>query len=126
GLLLNGGTLAASGSDHASYPLETALQPTDQVVLNSAGTPKLLTLSLLRELFSAGANITISPSGTISADGATGSTAASAATYSITSLAPVTSIATTDLVAISQAGTDHTISYANLLDGLTIDLAQPA
>jgi hypothetical protein len=126
GLLLNGGTLAASGSDHASYPLETALQPTDQVVLNSAGTPKLLTLSLLRELFSAGANITISPSGTISADGATGLTAAPVATYSITGLVPVTSIAATDLVAISQAGTDHTISYADLLDGLTIDLAQPA
>ncbi len=35
-------------------------------------------------------------------------------------------MAASDLVAISQGGADHTISYANLLDGLTIDLAQPA
>src|ERR1700722_8988734 len=37
-----------------------------------------------------------------------------------------TSMAASDLVAISQGGADHTISYGNLLDGLTIDLAQPA
>jgi Fibronectin type III domain len=125
GLLLNGGTLAASGSDHASYPLQTDLLPADQVVLNSAGDPKLLTLSSLRGLFSAGANITISSSGTISA-AAAGSPSGQGGTYSITSLAPVTSIAASDMVAISQAGTDHTISYGDLLDGLTIDLAQPA
>jgi hypothetical protein len=47
-------------------------------------------------------------------------------TYSITSLVPVTSIAGGDLVGISQGGADHTITYTNLLDGLTIDLAQPA
>ena len=35
-------------------------------------------------------------------------------------------MAASDLVAISQGGADHTISYGNLLDGLTIDLAQPA
>jgi hypothetical protein len=84
--------------------LQTALQPSDQVVLNSAGTPKLLTLSLLRELFSAGANISISSSGTISAEVSAGSASGQTAAYSITSLAPVTSIAATDLVAISQAG----------------------
>ena len=125
GLLLNGGTLAASGSDHASYPPQTELLPADQVVLNSAGDPKLLTLSLLRGLFSAGANITISPSGTISA-AATAAPSGQGDAYSITSLASVTTIAASDLVAISQAGADHTISYDNLLDGLTIDLAQPA
>jgi Fibronectin type III domain len=126
GLLLNGGTVAASGSDHATYPAQTDLTPTDQVVLNSAGNPKLLTLSLLRGLFSAGANITISSSGTIAADVVAGSASGQGGSYSITSLPPVTSMAASDLVAISQAGTDHTISYANLLDGLTIDLAQPA
>ena len=42
GLLLNDGTVAASGADHATYPVQTDLTPTDQVVLNSAGNPKLL------------------------------------------------------------------------------------
>ena len=60
-------------ADHATYPVQTDLTPTDQVVLNSAGNPKLLTLSLLRGLFSAGANITISSSGTIAADVVAGS-----------------------------------------------------
>jgi hypothetical protein len=126
GLLLSNGSLAASGSDHASYPLQTELLPADQMVLNSAGNPKLLPLSMLRGLYSAGANITISSAGTISANVAGGSSSGSGDTYSITSLAPVTSMAAGDLVAISQGGADHTISYANLLDGLTIDLAQPA
>lgn len=35
-------------------------------------------------------------------------------------------ISSTDLVGISQSGTDHAISYASFLDGLTIDLAQAA
>ena len=50
----------------------------------------------------------------------------SSASYSVTSLAPVTTIAGSDLVAISQGGTDHSISYANLLDGMTIDVASTA
>ena len=50
----------------------------------------------------------------------------SSAFYSVTSLAPVTTIAGSDLVAISQGGTDHSISYANLLDGMTIDVASTA
>jgi len=38
----------------------------------------------------------------------------------------VATIATTDLVYISQEGQSHTISYADLIDGETIDAAQPA
>ena len=45
---------------------------------------------------------------------------------SITSLPPVTTITAVDLVGISQGGADHTISYANLINGQTIDVAQPA
>ena len=45
---------------------------------------------------------------------------------SITSLPPVTTIAAIDLIGVSQGGKDHTISYANLINGQTIDLAQPA
>ena len=121
--MLNAGTLTASGDESADLPQQGALVLTDQAVLNSGGNPMLLPLSLLRGLFSAGTNITISPAGTISASA---STSGQSGSYSITSLTPVTTIATTDLVAISQSGMDHTISYADFLDGLTIDLAQPA
>ena len=67
-------------------------------------------------------------SGTLTANAGTIATggSASSGSYSISSLAPAASIASGDLVAISQTGTDHAITYANFLDGLTIDLAQPA
>ena len=123
GLVLNGGTLAASGVDHASFPQETRLTPTDQVVVESSGNPRLLPLSLLRGLFSAGSNISIDSTGTISASS---SSDAETASYSITSLPTIAMVAATDLVAISQGGSDHAITYQNFLDGLTIDLAQPA
>jgi hypothetical protein len=126
GVTLNGGTLAATGGDHASFQQQTTLIPTDEVVLESGGNPMLLRLSMLRGLFSAGANISISTTGTISANSSGGGTSVPIGSYSITSLPSVTTIAATDLVAISQSGADHTITYQNLLDGLTIDLAQPA
>ena len=126
GLAFSARALAANGKDHASFPQQTSLLTTDDVVLSSAGKPMLLPLSKLRSLFSAGANVSINATGTISA-GVTGSGGSdSSSDYSISGLLPVTTIASGDLVAISQAGADHTISYANLLDGLTIDLAQPA
>ena len=124
GLVLSGGALAASGADHATFSQQTTLAATDQVVLNSVGRPMLLSLSLLRGLFSAGTNINIDASGTISANST--SVSGETGSFDIGSLTSVATIAATDLVAISQAGTDHSISYADLLDGLTIDLAQPA
>lgn len=45
---------------------------------------------------------------------------------SITSLPIVVTLGAGDLVGISQGGVDHSISYANLINGQTIDLAQPA
>lgn len=123
GLTLNGGTISASVSDYDTFAQQTSLVTTDQVVLNSSGNPRLLSLSLLRGLFAAGSNVTIDSAGTISA---TSSGSSSSSTTSIGALTPVSSIAAGDLVAISQGGSDHAITYANLLDGLTIDLAQPA
>ena len=126
GLLLNAGTLALAGADAGNYPQETSLIPTDQAVLNSAGSAKLLPLSLLRGLFTAGPNISISTTGTISASVTDSGSSGEPSAYSITSLTPVSTVAANDMVAISQGGTDHVVSYANLLDGLTIDLAQSA
>jgi hypothetical protein len=128
GLVLSGGTLAASGTDLVTFPQTTTLIPTDQVVVEGGGNPKLLPLSLLRGLFSPGANISIDATGTISANISVGGggTSGQSGSYSITALSSVPSIGATDLIAISQSGGDHTITYQNLLDGLTIDLAQPA
>jgi hypothetical protein len=120
GLLLKNGTLAASPFDLSNLPQQTTLSPTDHAVLNSNGTLTLLPVTSLRTLFSAGTNISIDASGTISASAIGGGS------YSITGLAPVTTIASSDLVAISQGGTDRTISYANLIDGQTIDAAGAA
>jgi hypothetical protein len=47
--------------------MEIALNINDQVVVNTSGTPAQLPMPLLRGLFSAGDNIQISTSGTVSA-----------------------------------------------------------
>ena len=67
GLDLKSGTLTATGGDHASFATTSALDLSDQAVVSSDGSPKLLELTLLRGLFSAGTNIAIDTSGTISA-----------------------------------------------------------
>lgn len=119
GLALNSATLAATGADHAGFVSQTTLVPSDQAVLSSNGQPKLLALSLLRQLFSAGSNVAINSAGTISAT-------IGEQLSSIASMPAATSPSSQDLLAISQGGTDHAISYASLLDGVTIDLVQPA
>ena len=64
------------------------------------------------ESIAVGTGITIS-AGTLSALGISGAPAAS-------------SVTTATLVGISQNGTDQAVPYATFLDGITIDLAQPA
>jgi len=189
GLVINATTLSATGADHATFAPQPTLEPTDQVVLNSAGVPKLLNLGLLRGLFSAGQNITIDPTGIIAASGngagepgflvgtaapaagvgntgdsylnastgevftkaaggwtdtgtnlrgpqgpagqagqagATGAPGAPGSSTSITQAPTVKTIAATDLVGISQAGADHSITLSNLLNGETIDQGSAA
>jgi hypothetical protein len=121
GLTLNSGTLSSASVNLASLPLQTSLLPNDQIVVTNAGTTQLAGLSQIRELFTAGANIIIDAAGVIST-----STPGGATTYSLTALSSITTLASGDLVGVSQDGQDHTIAYANLLDGLTIDLAAPA
>lgn len=119
GLELAASAVQANGGDHASFPPQTTLLTTDEAVLNSNGMPMLLPLSMLRGLFSAGENVTISASGVISSAGS--GTEASGNADSIAGLSQVDALAATDLVAVSQNGVDHAISYANLIDGETID-----
>ena len=125
GLLLNSNTLVATGADHATFAAQGTLALSDKVVLSSGGVPKLLQLSLLRDLFYAGSNISIDHNGTISAT-LEDSAPSVASGYSITNLPTVTTISSDDLVAISHAGSDRTIAYVDFIDGQTIDQAQVA
>jgi hypothetical protein len=67
GLAIASGALLANGGENASFPAQQTLNLTDDVIVNASGTPMRLSLPLLRGLFAAGGNITISQSGTISA-----------------------------------------------------------
>jgi hypothetical protein len=126
GLALNAGTLAANGADHASFAVEGSLQPGDQFVVSSSGTPKLLQADALRSIFSAGSNVSIDSSGVISATVSIVNEGTTAGTFSINALPTTTVITSPDLLAVSQNGVENAISYANLLNGQTIGSAQAA
>jgi hypothetical protein len=126
GLGLQSSSLVATGGDHAGFPSQTVLEPSDQAVLSSSGSPQLLELSLLRGLFSAGSNITIDSAGTISASGSATSIGGGNTSYTIADLPVATTISSGDLVGISQGGNAGAITYQNFLDGLTINEAQAA
>ena len=67
GLAIAGGALSANGGDHAGFVQRNALTLSDEVVLNSSGTPSRMPLPMLRGLFASGTNVSIDGSGTISA-----------------------------------------------------------
>ena len=121
GLTLADGTLRADNFDLDSLSLRMEVSPSDQLIVTNSGTMQLAELGHIRSLFTAGPNIAIDEAGVISASGT-----ASVTPYRLSGLPPVVSLTPGDLVGISQAGEDHTIPFVNLLDGLTIDLAQPA
>ena len=121
GLTLNNGTLSASGFNKTDWPLQTSLAPDDQILVNNAGAPQLVGLNQIRQLFTAGSNITIDPIGVISTSDLNG-----AVPYSLATLSPVSTLASEDLIGVSQNGRDYAVTYANLLGGLTIDLAPTA
>ena len=67
GLSLGDSDLAANGSDHLGFGLQSDLAAIDEIVGNSAGHPCRLPIATLRQLYSAGANVAVSQSGVISA-----------------------------------------------------------
>ena len=122
GLALNQSTLQATPFDYGTLPTASVLPTTASVVVTNGGTDShLLGLTTLRGLFSAGNNVTINGGGTISASGGT-----VASNFSIGTLATATVASAADLLPISQSGTTGAITYANLINGQTIDHAQPA
>jgi hypothetical protein len=65
GLALSTGTLAATGADHALFPVQASMSLSDDIVISSAGMPGLLPLTALRGLFSAGTGINIDADGVV-------------------------------------------------------------
>ena len=72
GVGMQSGALVATGQDHSGFPVSTGLLAGDEVVINSAATPKRLAATLLRSLFSAGTAWQIDRSGVISATASAG------------------------------------------------------
>jgi len=118
GLQLAGATLVATGGDHAAFSLSGVLDSGDKLIVDQNGTPGRVPASQIRGLFAAGSNIIIDTSGTISAN--------IPPRTPINSLPATAQVFAQDLLAINQGGTDCAISYAHLLNGQTIDMAQPA
>ena len=67
GLVVQNASIAANGTDHLSFIQASSFASTDEVVINSSGTPKQLPIPALRALFSPGNNVTISSAGQIGA-----------------------------------------------------------
>ncbi len=126
GVGLSSGTLVANGGDHAEYPAASTLLLTSDLVISNQGSAMLMPTQALRSLYSAGANITIDAEGVISSVGSQVPGANALSGGAIGALRAVASAGPQDILPICQGGTDCGISYANLLDGLTIDQASAA
>jgi hypothetical protein len=123
GVSLLNGTLTATGLDHVGFPALSSLTADAELVISNQGTPMLMQASLLRGLFSAGQNVTLTADGTIAATAVAAATNAGSA---VGNLPVVNTLSGQDLVAVGHAGSNYAISYANFLGGVTIDQAQTA
>lgn len=142
GLGLQSATLAATGTDHVSFPLLDTFSISDEVVINAAGKPSRLPMAELRGLFTAGSGVAldadgilsvtasaiagpagpVGPAGPAGLQGAVGPAGATGAGLMAPGVANATStIAGSDYVAIWQNGSNAWISYQQLIGGQTID-----
>jgi hypothetical protein len=119
--MLNSGTLTASAFNVQALPVQTALSSSDQFIVESAGTLQSVAIGQVRDLFTAGSNVTIDSNGVISTSGSAG-----ASMPMLSELPAVSSLGSGDLISVSQSNQDYTITYANLIDGVTIDMLQSA
>ena len=116
GLQLGNGSLSADGADHADFPLEAQLNVTDNVILDSDGTPSRLPLTALRDLFTAGSNVTIE-GGTISA--------AAGSELTLPAAAPLLSSNGTALTAVA-LGSNLSLTGGTLSAAASSGVAAPA
>lgn len=126
GLSISGSTLVSTGLDHATFPVASTLDPGADLVASDGGTPQLLSVALLRGLFSAGDNISIDSAGVISTSTSSSVMGLVDLGSSITAQQITNKLSGLDLIPVSQSGAGRSITYANLIDGLTIDQAQLA
>lgn len=124
GLEFGGGTLIATGADHASFPLRQTPGPSDALVVSSGGQSSLLPVNSLRSLFSSGSNISISAAGVISASAIAAS--GEPVSTSFSALPPARPVTADDILAVSQAGTTCSATISSILDGVTLTEALPA
>ena len=121
GLTLNEGTLSSSSFDPTTLPVQTTLSTPDQFLIVNGTTAQLGQVSQIRDLFTAGSNIAIDSNGTISAV-----LPAQSASTNVASLPLVTTLSGQDLVAVNQGGQNSAVTYANLIDGISIDMTGTA
>ncbi len=143
GLILAAGTLAANGTDHAVFPVQSVMSLADDLVISSSsGGPALLPVTALRGLFSAGTGLSIDgngliavtvsavagpagPAGLVGPAGPAGSAGPAGATGSglaaPTAGNSASSIGASDYVAIWQNGATAWMPYGQFLGGQTID-----
>ena len=121
GLVLNNATLSAEKLDTALIQIQAEPVSSDRIVADRNGELQLVEFGKVRGLFSAGANISIDTAGVISAT----SVRDDFSTH-FSTLTPTVSLVTDDLIGISHGGQDHVVSYANLIDGITISEARAA
>ena len=122
GLTIRSGALVANNFDPNLLAIQTDIAPTNYIIVTDKNKTLRLAIGQLRGLFSPGPNIEIDGSGVISSSIASGSSG----TYNLSTLPTVTSLGQQDVVPVSQGGKDHSISYSNFINGLTIDRAQSA
>ncbi len=142
GLALGAGALAATGADHAGFPVQGSMGLSDDVVVSVNGVPGLLPVLALRDLFSGGAGVAIDNNGVISVTvssiagpggpqgpaGAAGSVGPAGATGPAGAglsgpLAgnAASSVGDSDYVALWQNGALAWMPYGQFLGGQTID-----
>ncbi len=142
GLALSAGALAATGADHAGFPVQSAMALSDEIVINAGGMPGLLPVTALRGLFSAGTGVAINGSGVITVtatsltgpagpQGPSGPAGPGGPAGAMGPAGPglggpaagnsVSSVGASDYVALWQSGTLAWMPYGQFLGGQTID-----
>jgi hypothetical protein len=142
GLEISAGALAATGADHAGFPVQSAMSLSDDIVISSAGAPGLLPASALRGLFSAGPGVAIDANGVVSVTvssiagpagpvgpagpagpaGASGPAGAAGAGLSGPAAGnSASTVGASDYVALWQNGALAWMPYGQFLGGQTID-----
>ena len=134
--------LEATGADHAGFPVQAALELSEDVVINTATGPGLLPVTALRGLFSGGAGISIDANGVIGVTvsaiagpagpagppgpqgapgpaGAAGTTGAGLQGPAVGT--STSSVGATDYVPLWQNGALAWIPFGQMLAGQTID-----